>query len=307
MNETNTPLVSLILITYRDFQHVYEAIDSMLAQDYPAVEMIVADDGSADFPGEKIEAYIREHKQGNVSRVEVYSNETNLGTVRNMNGAHAKCKGKYIVALAGDDVFYDEHTVSRIAERMEQTGCGVLAATRFVTDENGNPEGFLPPRSIGKRGSRLTRKQQYERIVSGQFGAMFSGGSLAVRRETFEKLGGYDEKYRLWEDGPFFEKALRQERVEPAFDICMVKYRLGGVSTGTVHPLLQQDVDLYNRTDRIAHLNQVSPFYRALTLYNVGRGGSMLWRPFVLAYKVWYRFRYKLAEKADRKQVSKSV
>ena len=52
MQNHDLPLVSLVLITYRDFSHVYEALDSMLIQDWPALELIVADDGSADFPGE---------------------------------------------------------------------------------------------------------------------------------------------------------------------------------------------------------------------------------------------------------------
>ena len=42
------PLVSIIIITYKDLQYVGEAIDSALAQTYPNCEVIVADDGSTN-------------------------------------------------------------------------------------------------------------------------------------------------------------------------------------------------------------------------------------------------------------------
>ncbi|HPF70043.1 MAG TPA: glycosyltransferase family A protein, partial [Candidatus Krumholzibacteria bacterium] len=69
---TSTPLVSVVCASYNMGQYVGEAVDSVLAQDYPALEMIVVDDGSTDdtqqrlarFAGDARVKVIRQENQG---------------------------------------------------------------------------------------------------------------------------------------------------------------------------------------------------------------------------------------------------
>ena len=43
-------LISVVVITYREFSYIYETIDSILQQDYPNIEIVITDDASLDFP-----------------------------------------------------------------------------------------------------------------------------------------------------------------------------------------------------------------------------------------------------------------
>ena len=301
MSEHKTPLVSIIIISYRNFSHIYEAIDSALMQDYSRIELIIADDGSEEFPEQEIKTYIDKHKRDNIEDILVYSNEKNLGTVKNLNTAHHKAKGEYILPIACDDCLYEPETTSMIVRRMEETGCGLLAASRLVMNADGKCRYYLPHLIHRKRLMKLTREKQYRMLVSGMFYAMFSGSSLAFRTSSFWNAGGYDEKYILWEDGPFMEKFLRTQRIEPAFDIVMIRYRLGGVSTGGGNPILEEDLKVYNQTDRICQLDKIGSFYQALTGYNIaGKKDIIGVNPLIPMYKLWYKAGFMIAEWLDR-------
>ena len=46
----NMPLVTIILMTYKKFDNIFKALDSVFCQTYSNIELIVTDDGSPNFP-----------------------------------------------------------------------------------------------------------------------------------------------------------------------------------------------------------------------------------------------------------------
>ena len=54
---TAVPLISVITATYNMGQYVQEAVDSVLSQNYPSLEIIVVDDGSTDNTQEVLSRY----------------------------------------------------------------------------------------------------------------------------------------------------------------------------------------------------------------------------------------------------------
>ena len=86
--------VSVITLAYNSMETIFETIDSVLMQDYPEIEMIVADDHSAEFDEEKIIAYIETRKGQNIVNYQVYQNRENLGTVKNINNAIKRATGE---------------------------------------------------------------------------------------------------------------------------------------------------------------------------------------------------------------------
>jgi glycosyltransferase involved in cell wall biosynthesis len=100
MHHKQHPLVSVAIITYNQKEFLRECIESILEQDYPNFEIIVADDASTDGTQDMLREYYRKYPSKFVLRLA----EKNLGITANSNQAHFACKGKYIAWMGGDDL-----------------------------------------------------------------------------------------------------------------------------------------------------------------------------------------------------------
>ena len=76
-------LISFVILTYRNYEGIYDNLDSVFKQDYPFIELIISDDGSPNarqfLPD--IESYIEEHKRENIVNVIILTSAENRGTV----------------------------------------------------------------------------------------------------------------------------------------------------------------------------------------------------------------------------------
>lgn len=103
----NQILVSVIIPTYkRSLFYVSRAVESVLNQTYPNVEIIVVDDSTDEFEGRKeIETYIEGLNKPDI----VYcKNEKNLGGSLSRNRGIELAKGEYITFLDDDDAYLPE-------------------------------------------------------------------------------------------------------------------------------------------------------------------------------------------------------
>lgn len=302
--EKNLPKITVITCTYMKFQSIYKTIDSVLSQDYPFFEYIICDDGSDNFPEESIDAYIRNNKKKNIVEYKLIHLPENLGTVKNLNNGFKNSTGKYVFSVSAGDAFYDRNTVKKVIKTMEENCSDFFCGTRLAVSEEGIPQYFLPSKIYSKYLSSISQGKQYSMFVSGQFYAMFSGSAMAIKRDFYERAGRFDERYLLWEDGPFIEKALRIGKVTTRYDLVTVKYELGGISSGNTNQKLNKDLELYNRSDRISHLEMLSKFYKTLLRVNIDNNKhgivDLLKHPVVFLYKIKYRIQYKLGLALDR-------
>jgi hypothetical protein len=95
------PLVTIMIPTYGQEKIVLNAVDSALAQNYPNLEVIVADDASPD----KTADVVATRKD---SRLRYYRNTVNLGRVANYrNTLYNLANGDWVVNLDGDDYYTD--------------------------------------------------------------------------------------------------------------------------------------------------------------------------------------------------------
>ena len=139
-----TPLVTCIITCYQKFNYLFEAIDSVLIQNYPRIELLITDDGSDNFPEKAVNDYINLNKGSNIERVVIHHNVKNLGTVRNINGMLAVSQGDYFINLDGDDVFYNADVFSKVVKRFIDTNTDFLPCSRLQCDENLQPIQVLP-------------------------------------------------------------------------------------------------------------------------------------------------------------------
>lgn len=129
------PLISIALATYNGEKFLAQQMDSLLAQDYPNLEIVISDDCSSDGTWNILLSYAERD-----SRIRLLPRETNLGYVRNFIRVFMACKGELISPCDQDDIWYPNKTsrlVSAIGDAML-----VYCDNRFIDEYN---------KSLGKK------------------------------------------------------------------------------------------------------------------------------------------------------------
>lgn len=226
------PLVSCVVTCYKKVPYLIEAIDSVLMQDYPRIELLVTDDGTVDFPSEEISNYIEKKKGPGIERYVVFHHEVNVGTVKNMNGMLEISRGEFFVNLDGDDAFFDASVISSVVRRFRETNADLLSCGRMLCDMQMNPIRKLPdPDDMIAIKKLNTARKEFHSFAVFRFHNIASGSAMYFSRSCMERIGMFDESYRQWQDGPWLTKYVQQGKMIPtAYDIIAVKYRDGGVS-----------------------------------------------------------------------------
>lgn len=103
----NAPLVSICIPAYNAEKYIAEAMDSVLAQTYPHVEIIVVNDGSTDNTAKVLEAY-------EVKGVKVYHCQ-NKGAAAARNFAYEQSSGAYIKFFDADDLISHDMIEKQVA------------------------------------------------------------------------------------------------------------------------------------------------------------------------------------------------
>jgi len=126
------PKVSILIPTYGQQDFISNAISSALAQTYPNLEVIVADDASPDDTAEKVAEY-------RDPRLHYIRNTQNLGRVKNYRRAlYELATGEWVVNLDGDDFFIDPDFISKAVElACSEPGIVIVAARRNVVTATG--------------------------------------------------------------------------------------------------------------------------------------------------------------------------
>jgi glycosyltransferase involved in cell wall biosynthesis len=95
------PLISVLIITYNHSAFIRETVESVLAQEGDNFEVVVADDGSTDGADRVILQLAAEHP----GKVVPVVGGPNIGIARNANRGLARCRGRFLALLGGDDLF----------------------------------------------------------------------------------------------------------------------------------------------------------------------------------------------------------
>lgn len=110
------PLVSIIAACYNQARYAKETLDSIKAQTYKNIELIIWDDCSTDNSVEVIENWIRENDVNCV----FLKHTRNMGICKSLNDAFSHVKGKYLQITAVDDVLLPDK-IEKQVEALEQS------------------------------------------------------------------------------------------------------------------------------------------------------------------------------------------
>lgn len=155
------PLVSVVLATYNGMRFLREQMDSILAQSYSNIEIIISDDRSTDSTVEILKAYQEENKS---KKINIYTNKKNVGYSKNFEKAVSHCSGDYIAFCDQDDI-WEPNKLSVQFHALYEANALAVFSDAFLVDEYGKDLdvslwsavlGRRPPEKIDYRAFYLT-------------------------------------------------------------------------------------------------------------------------------------------------------
>jgi glycosyltransferase involved in cell wall biosynthesis len=188
-------LVSVILPTHNRPDYLSQAVESVFAQTYPHLEIIVVDDGSDDRGAasrEVLQPYLPPNRPPASSPKVTYLYQQNTGVTGAVNRGLSLAQGEYIQRLDDDDRLLPDK-IARCVEVLEAKPAAGLVATGYyhIDDEGRRIETRSPCPCPGP--ARLLNMLM--RCISACPGVM-------VRAVVHQKLGGYRnikaQDYEMW-------------------------------------------------------------------------------------------------------------
>jgi glycosyltransferase involved in cell wall biosynthesis len=203
------PLVSVVIPCYNSARYLAETIESVLAQTYARVEVIVIDDGSTDATHKIAQSYPVRY---------VYQTNRGISAARNTGVAHSR--GEYIQFLDHDDRLLPNAIEVGVRFLEKQPECAMAVGEHRYIQADGTEIGCSSKHTLGR--------DHYQELLKHNF--IETPCSVLHRRSALELTGLFDEKVQGAED---YELYLRTARQSPVIthDVPVAEYRLHEANT----------------------------------------------------------------------------
>ena len=212
--------VSLITACYNSVATLPTAIESVLSQRGVELEYIVVDGGSKDGTVELLKDY-EQRFEGRLRWI----SEPDQGMYDAINKGIAMATGDIVGILNADDVLASNDTLAHIAAAFTPGIDALYADIRFVK-EGETVEALRNAKTVRYCSAARWKPWMF------RFAAMVPHPSFYVRRECFDRLGGYSLDYRICADFELELRYLYLAKLKAAYlPECVVVMRLGGAST----------------------------------------------------------------------------
>lgn len=216
------PLISICIPNYNNAKYLDACLQSALDQEYNNTEIIFIDDNSTDGSLKIAQKYS--------DKIKINVNDTNIGQPKNTNKCVELSSGKYLVILHSDDQLLPDFA-SKLMPLIEQhPEVGMAVGERVITNETGVRTTIAP---FYNKNCIIPGLKQAKVFMM----TSFLPCQVLLRRNTFDKIGGVDERHTVNLDGLlWFKCALNGD----------IAYIQDPVSVYRIHE--EQATAHYNRT-----------------------------------------------------------
>ena len=218
--------ISVITVCYNAADTIAETLESVAAQHYPDIEHIVIDGSSTDGTLKIVERY--------ANKIAHVLSEPDGGVYDAMNKGLALASGDVVGFLNADDVYMHADVLASVAATMADPDIDACYADLLYVDR--------------VQATRVVRQWTSRDYTSGLFekGWMPAHPTFFVRKSVYEKLGGFNLRYRLQAD---FELALRLIRIHGIrthyVPDVWVRMRMGGMSNNSIRNMIRGNLEAY--------------------------------------------------------------
>ena len=241
--------ISIVTAVLNNRKEIEETMLSVLDQDYPDIEYIVIDGASTDGTVEVVKRY--------ADRLAFFASEKDSGIYQAMNRGIAHATGDVIGIINSGDRYYPG-AFGRVAAALSGRDLdNVIFWGDVMYEHLGRVRGFRP------------RKVK--------IGAFAPHPSMFVPRRVYERIGVYDESFRLLGDYEFMYRAVNHFRIEPVYlPELIAYYREGGISDRRIAACLRDELRVKLRYGQPAAVAYFVYFLKYLR--NLRRIAAVSWQ-----------------------------
>lgn len=264
--ENGNPLVSVVVVSYHSQDTILETLDSIYAQTYENIELIVSDDCSTDNTVDVVREWARTHAD-RFAAFHIHTKEKNLGVPGNLNAGIRLSSGKYIKDLAADDLLLPT-CIEQYVTYCEANGWNNICARvkPFCVKDGEKIDGS--PIDLDADFFEKTPEEQYKDMLVDN--RVFSP-TFFVTRELIDAMGLYDPRYRFMEDYPMYTNIVKAGHQLHFLDEYTVEYRLSesslsnAVGGRAIHPGYHKNLRMFFWSERFSGLLKYKKLKRLLS------------------------------------------
>lgn len=236
-------LVSILTVVYNNASTIRDAIESVLAQDYPNIQYIIIDGGSTDGTLQIIEEYR--------SRIHTIISEKDKGIFNAMNKGLGLCQGEWSAILNSDDVYASHDVISKVNAEFERTGCDAVYGDLV----------YVAPDNLNKV-IRHWKSGKYNKKAF-LYGWMPAHPSFFLRTKYYKQFGVFREELIISADYELMVRMLYKHNLSASWiPFVLVKMRTGGNSDGDLSRRIRA-----NQEDKASWtVNGLRPYWFTLLL-----------------------------------------
>lgn len=210
MNEISLPKVSVITGFYNRGPLLSRTLDSLLAQTYPNLEIIVFDDCSSDDTAEKLKAYAA---LGD-TRLSILLHERNKGFTQGMIDAISMASGEFIAVQGSGDSSEPTRIEKQVALFHSRPDIGVVGC---------HYENIVQDQGIVRVRTPNADLVTFESLLGGN---VFTHGEVMIRRSAYEKVGGYRPLLKYCQDYDLWLRIIRSYNFGTVPEVLYKRYIL---------------------------------------------------------------------------------
>lgn len=191
LRNENKGLFTILIPSYNHEEYVLDCLESIKRQSYSRIELIIIDDHSSDKTFILEKEWI-DRNQNLFEKVMLIQNEANLGVVKTVNKGLVLSSGEYIIRLASDDCLLENAVFNIVEEYNKYAQYGMICfegVMGYNYQEALNSMSSLP--TLYGDVDNNKRDNLFQELYKSDF---ISAPGCVIRRETYLKLGIYDEK-----------------------------------------------------------------------------------------------------------------
>ena len=187
--------VTIGIPVYRAENYIRHTMESALAQTYPSIEFLVADDASDDSSMEIIREFQGSHPRG--KDIRILSNPQNLGVSEARNRIIDEAKGTYLYFMDSDDIISIE-TINLLISHIKEDDAEIAFGSYEKIERNGKRSVYQYPELHFKEGDdfAIFAYRKYAGIQA-------SCCNYLVKLSLLHNCGLRFKKSKFWEDTIF--------------------------------------------------------------------------------------------------------